>query len=195
MTTLTAKYSKNRKLVLGLATVVLGMTGFGFAMVPLYKIICEITGIKTDPKQISENEAASKTVDDRWVTVEFVANVNTGMPWEFKSITKKVKVRPGQMGKAMFYARNKTNETIIGQAVPTVSPGWAGKYFNKVECFCFNQQTLKPGEGKEMPLRYLVDPELPEYVHALTLSYTFMNTDKSSNQKYGGVITPHAKLN
>jgi cytochrome c oxidase assembly protein subunit 11 len=111
------------------------------------------------------------------------------MPWEFKALTRKVELRPGEMGEATFYVRNKSNDRIVGQAVPIVVPAWAGEYLNKVECFCFQHQPLAPGEEREMPVRFVVSAELPKEVNAMTLAYTFMNTDHESSGKYGGVVT------
>lgn len=191
----TAIQKNHKKLVGKLFMVVFAMTGFGFAMVPLYDFICEVTGSRTKTGRVSLNEVSGKIESDRFVRVEFLATSNAGLPWEFKSLTNYVRVRPGEIGAASYYARNKSGETIVGQAVPAVSPSWAGKYLKKVECFCFKNQTLEPGQEKEMPIRFVVDPKLPSHVKVLTLSYTFMNTAHASTKKYGGVSTPHARLN
>ena len=150
------------------------MFGFGFAMVPLYDVFCDITGLNGKTGRIELEEALSQTIDeDREVTVEFLATVHSDLPWEFRPMVKKVKVHPGEVIEVNYFARNKTGEIVTGQAVPSLAPGLAAKYFSKTECFCFTRQALGPGEAKEMPLRFIVDPELPANVRTVSLSYTF----------------------
>jgi cytochrome c oxidase assembly protein subunit 11 len=165
----------NRRLVRWLMLVVVGMFGFGFALVPLYNVFCEITGINGKTGGAVDAQAAlTEIVDkDRVVTVEFVSAVNAGLPWEFRPVVKKMKVHPGEMNEALYFARNQSNEAVVGQAIPSVAPGLAAKHFNKVECFCFTQQTLGPREERDMPVRFVIDPELPPEVVTVTLSYTF----------------------
>ena len=164
----------NRRVVKRLGIAALLMFGFGFAMVPLYDVFCDITGLNGKTGRIELEEALSQTVDeDREVTVEFLATVHSDLPWEFRPMVKKVKVHPGEVIEVNYFARNKTGEVVTGQAVPSLAPGLAAKYFSKTECFCFTRQALGPGEGKEMPLRFIVDPELPENVRTVSLSYTF----------------------
>jgi cytochrome c oxidase assembly protein subunit 11 len=164
----------NRRVVRRLAFIVVGMFGFGFALVPLYDVFCEVTGINGKTGRIELEEALTREVDeDRLVTVEFLATVNSDLPWEFRPLVKKIQVHPGEVTEVNYYARNRTGNTVAGQAVPSLAPGLAAKYFSKTECFCFTRQTLGPGEGKDMPLRFIVDPELPEEVRTVSLSYTF----------------------
>lgn len=166
--------NRNRKLVgrLGVAAVV--MFGFGFAMVPLYDVFCDITGLNGKTGRIEAEAALGQAVDmEREVTVEFVVSVNSDLPWEIKPMVRQVKVHPGAVTEVKYAARNITGNTVIGQAVPSLVPGLASKYFNKTECFCFTQQTLAAGEYKEMPLRFVVDPALPKDVNSVALSYTF----------------------
>ena len=164
----------NRRVVKRLGIAALLMFGFGFAMVPLYDVFCDITGLNGKTGRIELEEALSQTVDeDREVTVEFLATVHSDLPWEFRPMVKKVKVHPGEVIEVNYFARNKTGDVVTGQAVPSLAPGLAAKYFSKTECFCFTRQALGPGEGKEMPLRFIVDPELPENVRTVSLSYTF----------------------
>ena len=164
----------NRRVVKRLGFTALLMFGFGFAMVPLYDVFCDITGLNGKTGRIELEEALSQTVDeDREVTVEFLATVHSELPWEFRPMVRRVKVHPGEVIEVNYFARNKTGEIVTGQAVPSLAPGLAAKYFSKTECFCFTRQALGPGEGKEMPLRFIVDPELPEDVRTVSLSYTF----------------------
>jgi len=172
----------NRRLIALLAVVTVGMFGFGFALVPLYNVFCAITGLNGKTARIDADAVMAAVVDtDRLITVEFVTTVDAALPWEFRSIVKKMQVHPGELSEARFYARNLADRAIVGQAIPSVSPGQAGKYFSKTECFCFTQQTLQAGEEQEMPVRFIVDPALPEHVRTITLSYTFFNMQGAVN--------------
>ncbi len=164
----------NQRVVKRLAIAAMLMFGFGFAMVPLYDVFCDITGLNGKTGRVELEQALSSTVDeDRLVTVEFLGTVHSDLPWEFKPMIRRIKVHPGEVTEVNYYARNLTDMQVAGQAVPSVAPGKAAKYFNKTECFCFTRQTLAAGEGKEMPLRFVVDPALPEEVRTVSLSYTF----------------------
>ena len=157
---------------LGIAAVL--MFGFGFALVPLYDVFCDITGLNGKTGRLEQEAALSQEVDEnRLVTVEFLATVNSKLPWEFKPMIRRIKVHPGEVTEVNYFARNKTDRLVAGQAIPSLAPGLAAKYFNKTECFCFSRQTLQPGESKEMPLRFVVDPQLPEEIRTVSLSYTF----------------------
>ena len=173
----------NRRIVSRLGLVVLAMFGFGFALVPLYDVFCDITGLNGKTGRIGVEEVLSGQVESREVTVEFVASVNSDLPWEIKPMVRRVRVHPGEVTEVKYSAHNTTGETVIGQAVPSLVPGLASKYFNKTECFCFTQQTLEAGEYKEMPLRFIVDPELPEDVSSVALSYTFFRMDAGGNKQ------------
>ena len=153
------------------------MFGFGYALVPLYNVMCDIAGINGKTGTITREQAERLTIDNkRTVTVEFDTNVNGDLPWEFKAPVNKMRVHPGKVSEAVFVAENKSDKPITGQAIPSVAPHQASIYFNKTECFCFTQQTLAPYERKEMPVRFVVDAELPEKISTLTLSYTFFQT-------------------
>jgi len=180
----TDRKQANQRVVKRLGIAALLMFGFGFALVPLYDVFCDITGINGKTGRIAQEEALSQTVDeDRLVTVEFLATVHSDLPWEFKPMVRKIKVHPGEITEVTYYARNKTDKLVAGQAVPSLAPGLAAKYFNKTECFCFTRQALGPGEGKEMPLRFIVDPALPENVRTVSLSYTFYQTEAVAADK------------
>jgi len=163
----------NKKVVQNLLFAALGMFCFGFALVPLYDVFCEYTGLngKTGVQYVSQEQMQVDTT--RKIKVEFLANLNDGMPWEFKPLTYAVTVHPGEATRVEFVARNKTERDIIGRATPSVSPGQAAAYFQKTECFCFTEQVLKAGEEKIMPVVFIVDPAIDEDVHEITLSYTF----------------------
>ena len=167
------------------------MFGFGYLLVPIYNVFCEITGINGKTGTITQEQAISEGVDkQRLVTVEFDANVNGDLPWDFKPEAHKLQVHPGEVRDALFTVENKSGREIIGQAIPSVAPNQASLYFNKTECFCFSQQILKPHERKEMLVRFVVDRKLPDKISTLTLSYTFFMvpeekqaaTDKKENR-------------
>lgn len=170
----------NNTLVLKLIGIVIGMFGFGFALVPLYEVFCDITGINGK----TENEAAvyqAVEVDSsRWVTIEFLTRTNSGMPWEFEARTKKVRVNPGELNTVEFYVRNPARRDIVAQAIPSVSPGTAAIYINKTECFCFNHQPLGAGEEALMPMQFYVDPQLPEDITFFTLQYTLYDVTEAA---------------
>lgn len=165
---------RNKRSFARIALVAVLMFGFGYLLVPLYDVFCEITGLNGKTGRLSEAEVAGQfePVTSRTVTVEFIANNNSSMAWEFAPKVASMEVHPGQMYAAAFLARNPTAREIVGQAVPSVAPGSASRYFNKTECFCFDKQTLAAGEEKDMPLRFIVDPRLPKGISTLTLAYT-----------------------
>ncbi len=166
-----------RGLVARLTLVAVGMFGFGFALVPLYDVFCDLTGINGKTGRVDQASAEATQVDEsRWVTVEFVANVSSGLPWTFRPEERRIRVHPGEVAETVFFARNATSVDGVGQAVPSVAPSLAAKYFSKTECFCFSQQPLNAGELKEMPVKFIVDPRLPKDITTITLAYTFFES-------------------
>ena len=163
----------NSKVIKRLLIVVVGMFGFGFALVPLYDVFCSITGLNGKTGEQVSAFDATQVDQNRQIKVEFLASLNEEMPWEFRALKDSVTVHPGQPVKVDFLARNKTDRDIVGQAIPSVSPGIAARYFQKTECFCFTEQLLKAGEEKVMPVVFIVDPSISDDVHEITLSYTF----------------------
>lgn len=157
---------------------VAGMFAFGFALVPLYEVFCEITGI--NGKTSGRYESTEVTVPDRnrTVTVQFTAQNGPGMPWEFGPVVRSIEVHPGEPTTVHFRAVNPTSDTMTAQAVPSLAPSEGTLYFHKTECFCFNQQQLKAGESIDMPLVFIVDQDLPPDIHKLTLSYTLYDQQK-----------------
>jgi len=171
---------KNRSLVIKLVAIAVGMFGFGCALVPLYNVFCQVTGINGKTNTVAATNLNYEVSKDREVTVEFVTSLNKTTPMEFSAKIKKLRVHPGEFYTVNFFARNKTDKMLVAQAIPSITPGPAAEYFKKTECFCFSQQTFKPGESKTMPVRFVVNPELPERYNTITLSYTFFDiTDKS----------------
>ncbi|WP_133181672.1 cytochrome c oxidase assembly protein [Shewanella decolorationis] len=169
----------NRKLISLLVLGCLAMFGFGFALVPLYDVLCEELGINGKTSNTASSYQAITVDKNRVVTVEFISQVQTGMPWKFEPQTKRLEVHPGELIHTAFLAQNVSNRATVGQAIPSISPGQGAAYFNKTECFCFNQQHLAAASRAELPLIFFVDPQLPESIHTLTLSYTLYDiTDK-----------------
>jgi len=166
---------ESKKTLTKLLLIVVGMFGFGFLMVPLYDVLCDVTGFngKTRGPYVA---AAPFTVEqDRVVTIQFLASNNGSMAWDFRPKVRTLKVHPGEMNSTEFYVRNPMDRTMVAQAVPSVTPFHAAEFLHKTECFCFEQQELKPGEELEMPLRFIIDNKLPRDVKRLTLSYTLFD--------------------
>ncbi len=159
-----------------MAGVALAAFGFAFALVPLYRIACEkVFGVRLEkgPQAVVQHDAKQ----ERWVTVQFDGGVNSKLPWQFAPEQKSMRVQVGRQYEALYFARNTSDRGIVGSAVPSVAPARASGYFNKTECFCFTAQTLAAGESRDMPVRFIVDPALPDGVKTVTLSYTFYKND------------------
>lgn len=163
----------NSRVITRLVLLVVGMFGFGFALVPLYDVFCDVTGLNGKTSGRAAVIDSIQIDESREIKVEFLTSLNENMPWEFRPLQESVKVHPGQPTKVDFVARNLTDRDMTGQAIPSVSPGLAAKYFQKTECFCFTEQLLKAGEEKIMPLLFVVDPSVSKDVHEISLSYTF----------------------
>jgi cytochrome c oxidase assembly protein subunit 11 len=168
---------ENRRMLGKLAVVAAGMFTFGYALIPIYKHICELTGINIlalGEKQVpgGSTAGANTQVDtSRTITVEFDANARG--PWRFKPAQASVQVHPGELAKVMYEFENVQDRRMAAQAIPSYAPRNAAAHFNKLECFCFNQYTLEPGEKKQWPVAFVIDPKLPKDVTTITLSYTF----------------------
>jgi cytochrome c oxidase assembly protein subunit 11 len=169
----------NQQLVIKLALITALMFGFGYALVPLYRAICDALGINVlsvseqntsalGKKTVAPNSQIDRT---RTITVEFDANARG--PWEFKPAQRSLQVHPGELATVMYEFQNVQNRTMAAQAIPSYAPMQAGAHFNKLECFCFNEYILAPGEKKQWPVAFVIDPKLPKDVTTITLSYTF----------------------
>jgi cytochrome c oxidase assembly protein subunit 11 len=159
-----------------LAAVVLLMFGFGFALVPLYGAICQLTGLNGKNTSLLAAGKVQEQVDrNRTVKVQFLTTVNGGRVWSFSADQAEIEVHPGQLYTVYFDAKNEQDQDVVGQAVPSVAPWNAAKHLHKTECFCFSQQAFKAGEARHMPVRFTLDPELPADVDTVTLSYTFFD--------------------
>ena len=163
--------------------VALGAFAFTFALVPLYRIACEkVFGVRLEQGPADASAKTHEVKTERWVTVQFDGGVNSKLPWAFNPEQATMRVQPGVQYEALYFARNDGNRAIVGNAVPSVAPARASGYFSKTECFCFTAQTLQVGESRDMPVRFIVDPNLPDNINTITLSYTFFKNDVLSDQ-------------
>ncbi|RLT94191.1 cytochrome c oxidase assembly protein [Ketobacter sp.] len=173
----------NRKLIKKLSLIVVGMFVFAVGVLPpMYDAICAITGLNGKTANEAADIEDAVVVEDRMVTVQFLADTDPAMPWDFKPNIFSIKVHPGAIQKVDFHVRNPTSRLIVGQAIPSVSPAQATPYFKKTECFCFNNQELNGGEEMDMPLIFYVDPGLPKSVRTITLSYQLYDITKSTEK-------------
>ena len=169
--------SSRRNAWLKPAAVAVAAFAFSFSLVPLYRIACEkVFGIRLEqgPGQVRQAGAVPQS---RTVTVQFDGSVNSKLPWSFEPAQLTMQVVPGELNEAMYVARNESDRAIVGSATPSVAPARASGHFTKTECFCFTAQTLQPGESRDMPVRFIVDRDLPGDVKTITLSYTFFKNE------------------
>jgi cytochrome c oxidase assembly protein subunit 11 len=166
--------SANLALLRKLGVVVVGMFAFGYALVPFYDKICQVTGLRNIAR--ADTVVNSQVDATRTVRIEFDSNVRE-LPWRFRAIAPVVSVHPGAVTEAMFEVVNTTDRPVTGQAIPSYGPQYAAQYFRKLECFCFSQQTLQPGETRRMPVVFVIDPKAPADLNTITLSYTFFEVE------------------
>jgi len=169
-----AQQHDNRTLLLKLGVVVIAMFGFGYALVPFYEKICDVTGLRN----IDRADAVKNTQVDmaREVRVEFDSNVRK-LPWQFRALEPVIGVHPGETRQVIYEIVNTTDRPLTGQAIPSYGPPHAAQYFRKLECFCFSRQTLQPGERRQMPVVFVIDAALPADIATITLSYTFFEVE------------------
>ncbi|MGB8328370.1 MAG: cytochrome c oxidase assembly protein [Steroidobacteraceae bacterium] len=168
--------SENRSLTLKLLAMAAGAFAFGFALVPLYGVLCDITGFGNQ-KRLAQAVAATERPDEsRSVTVDFVAELPSVGSWEFRPVVASMQVHPGKLYEARFIARNLTGHDTVAQAVPNIAPGKAVEYFHKTACFCFTSQAFRKGEERSLAVRFIVDRALPAYLDRITLAYTFYDS-------------------
>lgn len=168
--------AEKRRHVFRLLAGTVAMFAFGYALVPLYSVICDITGINGQDRGLLQATTVDAAVDTRReVRIEFVTTVNGGRDWHFAPLEEVVSVHPGEARRVLFQATNPDAKAAVIQAVPSISPWRAARYLRKTECFCFNQQRFEAGEHKDMPVVFVIDPELPDDVDTLTLSYTLFD--------------------
>jgi cytochrome c oxidase assembly protein subunit 11 len=192
MSDVKAAGSKKNSTTIKLLAVVAGMFGFGFALVPLYGAICQLTSLNgKNSSLINAAQVTEQADESRTVKVQFLATVNGGRIWSFKPEQAQVDVHPGKLYTVYFDAQNQQDEAVIGQAVPSVAPWNAAAHLHKTECFCFNQQAFAAEENKRMPVRFMLDRALPAGVDTVTLSYTFF--DVTAQQAAAHISLPPPK--
>lgn len=172
---------KQRRLVIALTSFVLMMFGFGYAMVPLYNVLCKQLGIngKTSGRVVLDDTGIDESRD---ITVQFLATTNAYIPWEFRPRLRTVRMHPGENKAVAYFARNNTDHEMTVQAIPSVTPSGAAKYLKKTECFCFTQQKMKGQEEMDWPLLFHIDKNVPKNIHTITLAYTLFDVTKSHAQ-------------
>ncbi len=191
--------SANKRLSGKLLFATLLMFGFGFALVPLYDVMCDVLGINGKTSSEAQIQPQGMEVDtSRVIHVEFMAHIKQGVDWELRPKQASMDVHPGQVIQTAYVAVNRSSERMIGQAVPSVSPGLAASHFNKIECFCFQQQGLDSQQTAELPLIFYIEPNVPASIHTLTLSYTLFDiTERISKQDVAALnmaaIAPYVK--
>ena len=175
---------KNSRLVKKLLLLALGMFGFGYVLVPIYNVFCDITGLNGKTSSAAIQERAYEVDNNREVDVQFITTINKAAPMDFKAQTKKISVHPGKYYTVNFIAKNNSGKPMVARAIPSVAPGIAAEFFEKTECFCFLEQQFKAGEEKLMPVRFVVNPKLNEKYKTITLSYTFFDITDNSVTKH-----------
>jgi cytochrome c oxidase assembly protein subunit 11 len=166
----------NQQMLVKLLVVACLMFGFGYAMVPFYRAICDALGVNSVIK--ADQPLVNTQVDTgRLLTIEFDANLRSNLPWTFTPVEKSVRIHPGALTQVTYEVRNHSDRSVTGQAIPSFGPQLAGRYFKKLDCFCFTQQTLAPGEVRLMPVVFVIEPGFPEDVSTVTLSYTFFEVE------------------
>lgn len=173
-----AEPKPHRSLTLRLWLMVLGSLAFGFALVPLYSVFCQVTGIGTTATLLTASKVKEDPQDDRTVTIEFAASLPSVGNWEFRPTVESMKVHPGRLYEATFHARNLTGHDTMSQAVPSIAPSRASAYFRKTECFCFTPQHFNRGESRELVVRFIVDPALPSTLDRITLAYVLYGREQ-----------------
>ena len=184
--------NENRSLTLRLLILAVGMFGVGFLLVPIYDVFCEVTGLGGRTNAEAATDVTVLPDENREIDLEFVTTVNQYAPWEFDAELDGMTVHPGGLYEAIFIARNLTDKHKIAQAVPSVAPQQAAAHFKKLDCFCFTEQDFMPGEEKRMPVRFIVDSELPEFIDTITLSYTFFDKATLMEEHPGMDHSEHA---
>ena len=184
---------ESRALAGRLLLMAVSMFAFGFLLVPLYDAFCEVTGFGGKTNRVAATNTATTVDTDRDITLEFITTVNSYAPWQFDSKVKNMSVHPGGMYEAFFVARNLSDQNKVAQAVPSVAPQQAAKYLKKLDCFCFTTQEFSAREEKEMPVRFVIDSDLPDYIDTITLSYTFFDATRFSAVSADMNQAPHTK--
>jgi cytochrome c oxidase assembly protein subunit 11 len=172
-------HKAHRSLTWKLLAFAAGSFGFGFALVPLYNVICGVTGVGDQSALLRKAKIAAEHPDpNRTITIEFLGDAGGAGQWDFRPVKREIEVHPGKLYSAEFFAHNLTGQAVVVQAIPSIAPSKVAAYFHKTECFCFSPQHFTVNEQRDMPVRFIIDPSIPSYVDRITLSYTFY--DESS---------------
>ncbi len=188
----TVKNNNHKILRRGVLASVL-MVGFGFALVPLYDVICDITGLNGKTGVLAAENVTEQNIDHT-VVVQFDGTVNSDLPWSFKPEQFSMEVVPGKLYHTEYVALNQSKADVTGQAIPSVAPAKASIYFSKTECFCFTEQLLTAGEKKQMPVTFIVSPDIPKDIDVLTLSYTFFNKNRMTAEQQVAGNASHEEI-
>jgi len=172
------KKESDRSLTWKLLGIAAGSFGFAFALVPLYNVICGVTGVGDQSALLRKAKAVEHLDPNRTITVEFLSNEGGNGEWDFRPVKREIEVHPGKLYSAEFFFHNLTGRDTVAQAIPSIAPSKVAAYFHKTECFCFSPQHFNVNEQRDMPVRFIIDPAIPSYVDRITLSYTFY--DESS---------------
>ncbi len=172
----------NRKLVRGLLIMTAGAFAFGWALIPLYDVLCRAAGIGNAEAKSGKSAVREAVDPNREITIEFLAEPASVGSFDFRPKVASMRIHPGKLYDTLFYAKNLTQSASVAQAVPSISPTGTAKYFHKTECFCFSPQKFAAGEGRDMPVRFIVDAGLPSNVDKLTLAYTIYDTTQSATR-------------
>jgi cytochrome c oxidase assembly protein subunit 11 len=170
----------NRRLIRGLLIMTAGSFAFGWALIPLYDVFCKVAGVGNADAKAQSGKVQEAVDPNREVTIEFIADLASVGSFDFRPKIASLRVHPGKLYDTLFYARNLTQGASVAQAVPSISPSVAAKFFHKTQCFCFSPQHFAVGEQRDMPVRFIVDPQLPSYVDKITLAYTFYDTTEAA---------------
>ena len=190
MTEQNASAQESIKLAKRLTLIAISMFVFAVGVLPpMYDVICDITGLNGKTANEADSAEAAVVQEERLITVQFLADTDPAMPWDFSPVERSVKVHPGEIRKVDFHVRNRDAQWLVGQAIPSVTPSQATPYFKKTECFCFAQQELPGGDAKDMPLIFYIDPDLPKNVTTITLSYKLFNITDRVQQESKRVAT------
>jgi cytochrome c oxidase assembly protein subunit 11 len=173
----------NRNMTWKLLAIAAGSFGFGFALVPLYNVLCSVTGYGDQAKLLETVTAIEHPDLNRTVTVEFLTDVASAGEWDFRPVKRRIQVHPGELYTAEFYAHNLTGRDTVAQAVPNISPSEVAAYFHKTECFCFSPQHFNLDEVRNMPVRFIIDPAMPAHIDLVTLAYTFFDESSRVTQR------------
>jgi cytochrome c oxidase assembly protein subunit 11 len=177
-----AKKPANRKLIRALLIMTAASFAFGWALVPLYDVLCRAAGIGNAEAKAGKSVVQEAVDPNREVTIEFMAEPASVGSFDFHPKVASMRIHPGKLYDTLFYAKNLTGSASVAQAVPSISPTGTARYFHKTECFCFTEQKFAAGEARDMPVRFIVDPALPATVDKLTLAYTFYDTTQSATR-------------